>query len=74
MWLRPWLRPREEENLLEGGWLRPAKNLSSLCELETVDMVLLSDAISEFDKRLERLDEVQGEVELLCDENEIDND
>ena len=57
------------------GWLtQTSKNLSSLCELETVDMVSLSDAISEFDKRLERLDEVQGEVELLCDENEIDNE
>ena len=55
------------------GWLtRASKRLSQMCRDTEVDKILLTDAMDEFDKQLEKLDKLQSQVESGTDLTEIE--
>lgn len=54
------------------GWMtRAKKSLGEAIKAEKVDKVVLLDAIAEFDRRLQALDDAQMEYELECKEEDI---
>ena len=54
------------------GWTTRASNkLDSVCKLAELDKETLIDAIEEFDKRIQTLDDAQNNVEIELDEAEL---
>ena len=50
------------------GWAtRASRNVESLCKTAGVGKVELSDAMDEFDKRLNTLDSIQSRLEVLVE-------
>ncbi len=57
------------------GWVsRVSSKLDNLCRDPNVNVIELSDAIAEFDIRINRLDDTQTAVELEIDLGDIEND
>ena len=57
------------------GWVsRVSSKLDNLCQDPNVNLIELSDAISEFDIRINRLDDTQTAVELEIDMGDIERD
>ena len=57
------------------GWAtRASRNVESLCKTAGVGKVELSDAMDEFDKRLNTLDSIQSRPEVLLEVEDIDGD
>ena len=57
------------------GWVsRVSSKLDNLCRDPNVNVIELSDAIAEFDIRIDRLDDAQTAVELEIDLGDIEND
>ena len=57
------------------GWVsRVSSKLDNLCQDQHVNLIELSDAISEFDIRINRLDDTQTAVELEIDMGDIESD
>ena len=57
------------------GWVsRVSSKLEKLCQDPSVNLIEQSDAISEFDIRINRLDDTQTAVELEIDMGDIERD
>ena len=57
------------------GWAtRASRDLETLVSNPSVDLDQLNDAISQFDKRLESLDNAQEVYELTLDEDDMETD
>ena len=67
----------EKSRTAARGWVtRASKSLETLCSkpVESIDRILLTDGIDEFDKRLENLDAAQNAVELELELTAIDQE
>ena len=55
------------------GWVsRVSSKLDNLCQYQNVNLIELSDAIAEFDIRINRLDDTQTAVEMEIDMGDIE--
>ena len=68
-------KPTFRTRIAARGWVsRVSSKLENLCQDPNVNLIELSDAIAEFDIRINRLDDTQTAVELEIDMGDIEGD
>ena len=57
------------------GWVtRTSRKLDSVCMGKQVDKYVLTDLIEEFDKHMDKLDNVQSQIEIEMDIDQLDQE